>query len=91
MRTLAQYVDFGPHAPPAIAGPSVPATGSALASLRKGMSVREVEALLGPAETATESKEGSLTLVKRIYAKDGMKVSASFVSGVLIDFAVTPN
>ena len=91
MRTLAQYVDFGPNAPPAIAGPSVPATGSALGSLRKGMSVREVEALLGPAETATESKEGSLILVKRSYAKDGMKVSASFVSGVLIDFAVTPN
>lgn len=91
MRTLAQYVDFGPNAPPAVAGPAATMGGSALASLRKGMSVREVEALLGPADTASESKEGSLTLVKRSYTKDGMKVSASFVSGVLIDFTITPN
>ncbi len=90
MRTLAQYVDFGPNAPPAVTGPA-PSGGSALASLRKGLSVREVEALLGPADTASESREGSLILVKRAYTKDGMKISASFVSGVLIDFVVTPN
>ena len=87
MRSLAQYVDFGPNAPPAIAGAEAPAAGgAALASLKRGLSVREVEALLGPADTASESKEGSLTLVKRTYTKDGRKVTASFVSGVLIDW-----
>ncbi len=43
-----------------------------------------------PAATASETKEGTLTVLKRTYRKDGQKVSASFVNGVLIDFAITP-
>jgi hypothetical protein len=50
----------------------------------------EVEALLCPANTASESKEGVLTLMKRTYIFDGKKVVASFVKGVLIDYAIGP-
>jgi hypothetical protein len=68
-------------------GTSRPATPNAL---RKGLLLEDVEAILGPAATAAETKEGTLTVLKRTYRKDGQKVSASFVNGVLIDFAITP-
>jgi hypothetical protein len=50
----------------------------------------DVEALLGPAATASETKEGTLTVLKRTYRKDGQRIEASFVNGVLIDFAIKP-
>jgi len=88
MRALAQYVDFGTASGVASSG----SDGSAKAhtSLRKGLLLDEVEALLGPAAMATETKEGTLTVLKRTYRKDGQKISASFVNEVLIDFAITP-
>jgi hypothetical protein len=87
MRALAQYVDFGPGSGVA---PSGDGSGKSHASLRKGLLLDEVETLLGPAVTASETKEGTLTVLKRTYRKDGQKISASFVNEVLIDFAITP-
>ena len=95
MRALAAYVEF-PGAtmgvtPPSSGSNSRPAAGTnVLASVRKGLLLSEVEALLGPANTASESKEGVLTLMKRNYLYDGKKVVASFVNGVLIDYAIGP-
>ena len=101
MRTLAQYVDFGaaggsvasggassgvPGQPYTSGGASRPAPNS----IRKGLLLEDLEALLGPAATASEVKEGTLTVLKRAYRKDGQRISASFVNGVLIDFAITP-
>ena len=99
MRALAQYVDFGGGTVASNSGPSgvsgnayAPAGGasSTPTTLRKGLWVEDVEKLLGPAATAAEKKEGRLTVVERTYRKDGQKVTASFVNGVLIDFAITP-
>ncbi len=96
MHALGAYVDFsgapGASAPMSMGNSnSRPASGSnALASVRKGLLLSEVEALLGPANTASESKEGVLTLMKRNYLYDGKKVVASFVNGVLIDYAIGP-
>jgi len=103
MRALAQYVDFGAAGSAALSSGGSPSSGTpgqAFApgngsrpgpmSLRKGLLLEEVETLLGPAVTASETKEGTLTVLKRAYRKDGQKVSASFVNGVLIDFAITP-
>lgn len=71
--------------------PTAPATGSAaIASLKKGLSIAEVEALLGPAASAQEVAEGTMTVMKRSYSVDGKKVSTSFIGGVLIDFSITP-
>lgn len=102
MAALAEYVDFSASGSKVTtasgattattAAPTASAStgGSALGRLRKGLSVREVEDLLGPADTAGEQKEGSLVVLKRSYTSQGMKVAASFVNGVLIDFAITP-
>ena len=93
MRALAQYVDFpdtqAATTPAATAAP-VPATGGGISALKKGQTVREVEALLGPAATASETKEGSMTIAKRTYRYDGKQVTTHFVSGVLVDFSITP-
>ena len=101
-RALAQYVDFGSASSGVASGgaEASPIPGQALApgagsrpapsTLRKGLWLEDVEALLGPAATAAETKEGTLTVLKRTYRKDGQKISASFVNGVLIDFAITP-
>ena len=104
MRALAAYVDFGPNAPVANAASSggtlagsggaqlAPTGGSRaqMTTLKKGLWLEDVEALLGPAATAAESKEGTLTVLKRTYRKDGQRIDASFINGVLIDFAIKP-
>lgn len=98
MRALAAYVDFGVGASAsggAVAGSGASqfAPGSSRApatTLRKGLWLEDVEALLGPAATAAETKEGTLTVLKRTYRKDGQRIEASFVNGVLIDFAIKP-
>jgi hypothetical protein len=92
-QTLSQFVDFSGHVELAAATsqPAGAATASAgLSALRKGLLLKEVEDLLGPATTAAESAEGSLTVLRRSYAKDGMKISTMFVQGVLIDFTIAP-
>lgn len=101
MAALAAYVDFAATGSKATAAAVIPAAGTAappspatgsggLGDLRKGLSLREVETLLGPAETATEEKQGVLTVLKRSYAAGGMKVTTSFVNDILIDFAISP-
>jgi hypothetical protein len=103
MRALAQYVAFpgASDAAPTASGAGVPAgaafgpagapvgpAAGGVSALHKGQTVEEVEALLGPAATTTDGKEGSLTVTKRTYRRDGMHVAATFVSGVLIDFSI---
>ncbi|MBL0171734.1 MAG: hypothetical protein IPP90_13615 [Gemmatimonadaceae bacterium] len=88
MQALSQYAEFSGGSR---SGASIPAANAnALAALKKGLSITEVEALLGPANTASEVKEGSISVMKRSYVYDGKKVLASFVSGVLVDYAITP-
>ncbi|MBK6485504.1 MAG: hypothetical protein IPF98_01260 [Gemmatimonadetes bacterium] len=77
-------------APPSASSSAASGTSGGLAGMKKGLSVREVETLLGPAATANEVQEGTLTVMKRTYTMEGKKVSASFVGGVLIDFVITP-
>ncbi|GJG86086.1 hypothetical protein tb265_12670 [Gemmatimonadetes bacterium T265] len=69
---------------------SAAAPAGGIGGLRKGLSLAEVEALLGPAATAAESKDGSMTVTKRTYRPEGAQVAASFVGGVLVDYAITP-
>lgn len=98
MAALAEFVDFNAGgskvATASGASTATPAPtnsgGGRHAQLRKGLTVKEVEELLGPADSAGEEKQGALTLNKRSYTSDGMKVSTSFLNGVLIDFAITP-
>ena len=87
-RALGQYVDFGGVTPPVASAEPPPRAG--VAALRKGLLLEDVEAILGPAATATEKKEGRLTVLERTYRKDGTRIAASFVNGVMIDFTITP-
>lgn len=103
MAALAEYVDFSASgskaatasgaavaAPGAAPNAGAPAGGSPVSRLRKGLTIKEVEDLLGPATTAGEETAAGMTVMKRGYVADGMKVSTSFVNGVLVDFAITP-
>jgi hypothetical protein len=86
-KALAQYVDFAGSTTTATAAGS---STTVFAALKKGLSLKDVEALLGPASSAGEEKEGAMTVMKRTYKKDGMVVTAKFVSDVLIDFSIVP-
>ncbi len=100
MRSMAQYAEFagGPVSSALLSPRSATPTATARAepaanplfALKKGLSVADVEALLGPANTASEVKEGSMTVMKRTYLNDGKRITASFVGGILIDYAITP-
>jgi hypothetical protein len=101
LRALAQFLDAGggpvnagsagtASAMVGTGGQAMASGGNALISLKKGLSISDVESLFGPANTATESKEGSLTLMKRTYVYDGKKVITAFVNGVLIDYGIAP-
>lgn len=95
MRALQNFVEFSGSAVATSSTTPVPASGptagsNALASVRKGLLLSEVESLLGPASTASESKEGVLTLMKRNYTYNGQRVVAQFVNGVLIDYSISP-
>ncbi len=94
---LAPYADIL-AAPGAARGPlagaplpvAPPATANPMLAIRKGMTVPEIEELFGPASTANERKEGTLTVVTRNYLFDDKKVITSFVNGVLIDYVIAP-
>ena len=89
---LSPYIDFGggTHASSTNASRPAAPSGSPMLTLKKGMSIADVEALLGPANTATESKEGVLTLMRRTYTNDSNRIITSFVNGVMIDFVIAP-
>jgi hypothetical protein len=83
---LSRYVDFGGATATAAPG-AAPAGANAL---RKGLLLEEVERLLGPAVTAAESDDCALHVMTRTYRKDGQRTTAQFVSGVLVEYTITP-
>jgi len=98
MVALGQYVDFsqlragepepatsvpGATAQPLSTSPNGPG------SLRKGMLLPEVDALLGPPASSSDRKEGSLKVAERVYSSPNGRVTAWFVEGVLIRYTMT--
>ena len=53
------------------------------------MTLAEVEAALGRPEKTTERSEGSLKVVTATYSKDDQRITAEFVEGVLIKYAIS--
>jgi hypothetical protein len=93
MRALAEYLDF-PFADSAPAGrPGAAAAAdppaSAPGALRKGLSVAEVEGLLGKAERSTDRMEGKLKVTTAVFLRDDQRIEAEFVEGVLIRYAIS--
>jgi hypothetical protein len=89
MRALEQYVDFqfatdtrGPSrgdAPPAFSP----------TSLRKGMLLADVEAVLGRPEKTTQRREGTLSVTSASYTSGDHVITADFVEGVLIKYSIS--
>ncbi len=83
MRALAEYVDFSFASGPQAMAPAKPGT------LRKGMTLVEVEAALGRPEKTTERSEGSLKVLTATYLRDDQRIAAEFVEGVLIKYSIS--
>ncbi|HEX6465083.1 MAG TPA: hypothetical protein VFZ98_11535 [Vicinamibacterales bacterium] len=98
MRALADYVDF-PFAadqglammPPAGAQASIaqPPVPQSVTALQKGMSLADVERLLGKADKTSQRTEGSLTIVTNTFARGDQIISADFVEGVLVKYSIS--
>ena len=92
MEALSPYVDFGagggtvaPASAPAAAAPG------SIGALRKGLTVIQVEQILGPAAKVSQRTEGSMEVSVREYSTaDGQQVSTKFVGGILVDYTITP-
>jgi hypothetical protein len=91
MAALAEYVDFSPMSGAAAEPAAEPGPGAGVVALRKGMTIAEVEALLGPARTVETEESAGLEIMTRTYEHPEHKVVAKFASGVLVDFAITPH
>lgn len=97
MNVLAKFVEF-PDAAGKPSGGSVdkpelsrPEKSSGeVTSLKKGLTIDQVESILGPAQTAEQTEQGGLQVMKRSYSHEGQRVSTSFVGGVLVDYSVSP-
>lgn len=98
MRALAEYVEFpfatdrrpaSPAARESLA--PAPESRSAVAgtgTIRKGMTLAEVEQSLGRAERTTDRMEGALKVVTATYSRDDQRITAEFVEGVLIKYSI---
>lgn len=88
---LGEYVDFSPMGGPGVAPAEPAGPGAGVVALRKGMTVAEVEQLLGPARAVDTDTASGLEIMTRTYHHPEHKVVAKFASGVLVDFAITPH
>lgn len=95
MNALTQYVDFDGDvrrsaAPTGstVAGP--PAGDAVQGALRKGLTVAQVEQVLGPATGVSTKQEGSMEISVREYTSDGQRVVTQFVGGVMVDYTIKP-
>ncbi len=84
MAALADYVDFS-GAPAATMPVGLP---NRAGELKKGMSVDDVDGIMGRPESITQRNEGSLVVSTSTYRTKDRKVLAEFVEGVLIRYSV---
>jgi hypothetical protein len=87
VQALSAYLDFSliSAAGAKPAGPGENRSGE----LRKGLTVAEVDALLGRPDAISDRKEGILTVSTSTYRTRDRRITAEFVEGVLIRFTIT--
>jgi len=83
MRALAEYVDF-----PFASDRDEPRRATGNGTIRKGMTLADVEDALGKPDRTTERAEGSLKVVTAIFSRDDQRITAEFVEGVLIRYSI---
>jgi hypothetical protein len=84
MQALAEYVDFSLMSEPDAARPA-----GGHGELRKGLSMEEVDAMLGRPDSISRRTEGTLTVSTSIYRSRDRRITAEFVEGVLIRYTIT--
>ena len=84
MQALAEYVDFSLMSEPDAARPA-----GGHGELRKGLSMEEVDAMLGRPDSISRRTEGTLTVSTSIYRTRERRITAEFVEGVLIRYTIT--
>jgi hypothetical protein len=62
---------------------------SSVPALRKGLTVVQVEQILGPAAKVEDRSDGALEIDFREYNGDGQHVTMEFVGGVLVNYTIT--
>lgn len=90
MSALGKYVDF-PGRARSSAATEDPASGASPNALKKGLTLQQVERLLGPAAEAKIETQGGLEIMTRTYSADKQKIVAKFASEGLIEYAITSN
>jgi hypothetical protein len=95
---LSRYVDFNGYSGNVNYGPPPPAQIQPSAhyedqtnALRKGLTIVQVEQILGPAANVSQKNEGSLEITSREYNSNGQHITTQFVGGVLIDYRIVPH
>ena len=76
MAALSDFVEFGGSI-----ADRPPAPG---ADVVRGLSIDQVEALLGRPESVTTRREGTLSVTTAVYLSGGRRLRAEFVEGILI-------
>jgi hypothetical protein len=89
MNALAEYVDFSSIAATPVAGQGLARTDSRGNDLRKGLTVEEVDALLGRPDGISQRMEGTFNVSTSTYRTRDRRISAEFVEGVLVRFTIT--
>ena len=93
MRALADYVDFSSVSDQRMASAPLvnaqPAATPLIVALQKGMSLADVERLLGRADKTSQRNEGSLTVLTAIFERGDQIVSAEFVEGILVKYSIS--
>lgn len=93
-RALGQYIDFDEGAAASAAAPvttpaAVAAPAGVPATLRKGLTEAEVDAILGRPTSLLPRNEGTLKVVRATYSQGENEVTAEFVEGVLIRYSIS--
>jgi hypothetical protein len=86
MAALAEYVDFGGRPAPR-ESPAPPPSGD-ITMVRKGLLRVEAERLFGAPASASERREGGLTVASLVFNVAGQRLTAEFVDDVLIRYTI---
>jgi hypothetical protein len=92
MRALEEYVEFSftqEARPPRQDRPQPRETvASASSDLRKGLTLPEVEKVLGKPSKSVNRFEGTLRVTQSTYVRGGEVITAEFVEGVLVKYSI---
>lgn len=87
MASLAEYVDFGGRPGARDASPPPPPSGD-ITMVRKGLLRAEAERLFGPPASASERREGGLSVTTLVFVVADQRITAEFVDEVLIRYTI---